>query len=108
VFAGPQAPAGSTQQNGFCDFVSGPFSGAQINGLNSFNVGSTISIQETTFGSTFIQAGGITSPTGGLVTNTGTRTATFTSMINGVNEVQFVNTAGTGPTIKPRKRVRFF
>ncbi len=117
VFAGPQAPAGSTQQNGFCDFVSGPFSGsflnggansAQINGLGSFNVGSTISIQETGFGSTFIGAGGITSPTGGLVTNTGTRTATFTSMINGVNEVQFVNTAGTGPTIKPRKRVRFF
>jgi hypothetical protein len=109
VFAGPQAPAGSTQQNGFCDFVSGPFAGANINGLTSFNFGSNVSIQETaaSAGSTVINAGGITSPTGGVVANTGTRTATITSMINGVNEVQFVNTATAAP-IKSRKRARFF
>jgi hypothetical protein len=113
VFAGPMAPAGSTQQNGFCDFVSGPFSGSQIVGLNSFNFGSTVSIQETGFGSTQILAGGITSPTGGVVANTTTRTATITNMINGVNEVQFVNTSTTAPITDPtppksRKRARFF
>jgi hypothetical protein len=112
VFAGPAAPAGSTQQNGFCDFVSGPFTGtfgrdsALINGLGSFNFNSTVTIAETGFGSTQILAGGITSPTGGVVANTTTRTATITNMINGVNEVQFVNTSTVAP-IKPRKRARF-
>jgi hypothetical protein len=110
ILAGPQAPAGSTQQNGFCDFVSGPFAGAQINGLNSFNFNSSVTIQETGFGSTVINAGGITSPTGGVVANVGTRTATITNLINGVNEVQFVNTPATNPTTTPktRKRARFF
>jgi hypothetical protein len=115
VLAGPQAPAGSTQQNGFCDFVGGPFGGtfgggtATINGLGSFNLGSTVTIQETGFGSTTIQPGGITSPTGGVVANTTTRTAVITNMINGVNEVQFVNTSTTAPILKERnKRIRFF
>jgi hypothetical protein len=111
IFAGPQAPAGSTQQNGFCDFVSGPFAGANINGLTSFNFNSTVTIQETGFGSTIINAGGITSPTGGLVTNPALRTATITSMVNGVNEVIFVNSPASGPITggpKSRKRARFF
>jgi hypothetical protein len=109
VFAGPMAAPGSTQQNGFCDFVSGPFSGSQINGLNSFNFNSTITIQETGFGTTVINPGGITSPTGGVIGNTTTRTATISNMINGVNEVQFVNSATTGVPIpvKSRKRTRF-
>jgi hypothetical protein len=112
VNAGPAFdPANPTQQVGFCDFVSGPFAGAQINGLNSFNFNSTVTIQETGFGSTVINAGGITSPTGGVVANVGTRTAVITNMINGVNEVQFVNTATGAPTVgapKSRKRARFF
>jgi hypothetical protein len=114
VLAGPQAPAGTRQQNGFCDFVSGPFGGtfggetALINGLTSFNFNSQVTITETGFGSTVINAGGITSPTGGVVANTTARTATITNLINGVNEVQFVNTTGTGPTRAKTKRARFF
>ncbi|MGI8495586.1 MAG: hypothetical protein ACR2L1_09790, partial [Pyrinomonadaceae bacterium] len=108
VQAGPAAttPLG---QNGFCNFVSGPFTTPNINGLTSFNFNSNVSIQETGFGSTVIPTGGITSPTSDVIANTTTRTATITNMINGVNEIQFVNTAGTAPIILPksRKRVRF-
>jgi hypothetical protein len=110
IFAGPAAPVGSMQQNGFCDFVSGPFGGtfgngsAQINGLNTFNFNSTVSIQETGFGSTIISAGGITSPTGGVVANVTTRTATIVNLINGINEVHFVNRAGTGFPCPPPRR----
>jgi hypothetical protein len=116
VLAGPAAPAGTRQQNGFCDFVSGPFGGtfagetALINGLTSFNFNSQVTIQETGFGQTVINPGGITSPTGGVVANTTTRTATITNLINNVNEVQFVNSPASGaiPGPKSRKRVRFF
>lgn len=113
VLAGPMATTPGAQ-NGFCDFVAGPFggsfgernNGALLNGLTSFNSMSAVTIQETGFGTTIVPGGGITSPTGSVIANTSNRTALITNMINGVNEVQFVNNAATAPTIKSRKRTR--
>ncbi len=110
------ASTGPGTQNGNCDFATGPFGGvtetgatATTNGMNSFNFNSGVTIQETAgVTGTFVPTGGITSPTTGVVSNTGTRTATITNLQGGVNEVFFVNNLGTGPTIKSRKRVRFF
>ncbi len=121
VLAGP-ASTGPGTQNGFCDFAGGQFGGTFggvidggiLNGLGSFNLGSTVTIQETGFGTTVIAPGGITSPTGGVIANLANRTALISGMIRGVNEVQFVNQAATAPTIEPpptiksRKRARFF
>ncbi len=115
VGASQAAPTGPNTQNGFCDFVGGPFGGnfggiidgGLLNGLGSFNLGSTVTIQETGFGTTVIAPGGITSPTGGVIANLANRTALISGMIRGVNEVQFVNQAATAPTIKSRKRTRF-
>jgi hypothetical protein len=116
VLAGPAATGPGTQ-NGFCDFAGGQFGGnfgnitggGFLNGLGSFNLGSTVTIQETGFGTTVIAPGGITSPTGGVIANLVNRTALISGMIQGVNEVQFVNQAANLPTIKPpRKRARFF
>lgn len=107
VLAGPRA-VNPGDQNGNCDFVGGPFT-PTTNALGSFNFNSTITITETGFGSTVIPTGGITSSSGGIITNTGARTALISNMVNGVNEVIFVNQAATAPTIKSsRKRVRFF
>jgi hypothetical protein len=108
ILAGPPAQFDPNQQNGFCDFVSGPFAGAQINGLNSFNAGSQVRITETATTGTVILPGGIISPTGGVIANVTTRTAVITSLINGVNEVQFVNRAATSSPPPRRKRARFF
>lgn len=106
VTAGPAAttPLG---QNGFCDFVGGPFANSTINGLGSFNFNTAVTVTEVATATSVVAAGGITSPTSGVITNTANRTATITSMINGVNEVQFVNTTATGATPpKSRKRIR--
>jgi hypothetical protein len=103
VQAGP-ASTGLGTQNGFCDFAAGPFTNPNINGLTSFNFNSTITVTEGA--TTGVSATSITSPTGGVVANLINRTAT-TTMIFGVNEIQFVNSA-TVPTIKSRKRTRFF
>ncbi|MGI8494433.1 MAG: hypothetical protein ACR2L1_03850 [Pyrinomonadaceae bacterium] len=102
--AGPPAttPVG---QNGFCDFVAGPFS-PTIAGVTSFNADSSIKVQEIGFGSTVIPAGGITSPSSSIIANTTFRTAVFPHLVNGINEVQFVN--GYGSTHGHRKRIRFF
>jgi hypothetical protein len=113
VLAGP-ASTGPGTQNGFCDFVGGPFGGnfggvtggGLINRLGSFNVGSSITITETA--TPGVVTSSITSPTGGVIANLANRTALISGMIRGVNEVQFVNTVGTLPTIKSRKRTRFF
>jgi hypothetical protein len=86
--------------------VGGPFT-PTTNALGSFNFNSTITITETGFGSTVIPTGGITSQGGGIITNTGARTALISNMANNVNEVTFVNQAATASTIR-RKRVRFF
>ncbi len=112
VQAGP-ASTGPGTQNGFCDFASGPFAGAfgnnanggTINGLGSFNFNSSVTVTEAA--TTGVSATSITSPTAGVIANLVNRTALISNMINGVNEVQFVNSA-TAPTIKSRKRTRFF
>jgi hypothetical protein len=107
VNAGPAFdPANPTQQVGFCDFVAGNFAGATINGLNSFNFGSSVTIVE---GGNSVVAS-ITSPTAPVIGNPSARTAVISSLINGVNEVQFVNLPATGPIVTPksRKRARFF
>jgi hypothetical protein len=111
VLAGP-ASTGPGTQNGFCNFASGPFTNPNINGLGSFNFNSSVTVQETGFGSTVIAPGGISSPTGGVIANLINRTALISNMINGVNEVQFVNNSATAPApnikSKSRKRDRFF
>lgn len=102
-----RVPAGPASQNGFCDFASGPFANPFINGLGSFNFNSSVTITETATAG--VVTSSITSPTGGVIANLANRTALISNMINGVNEVQFVNTVGTASTIKPpRKRARFF
>ncbi|MEJ7700707.1 MAG: hypothetical protein WKF71_13820 [Pyrinomonadaceae bacterium] len=75
VAAGPAA-TGDVAQNGFCDFVSGPFSGTGTFGAGGFfNVGSTVTVTEVL--QTGVIVSSITSPTtgvGGLTTtgNVGT------------------------------------
>jgi hypothetical protein len=104
VLAGPAA-VNPGDQNGFCDFVSGPFSNPNTNNLGSFNFNSTVTVTEgATAG---VAVTGITSPTGGVIGNLTNRTGLITNMVNGVNEVQFVNTVATAPTVK-RKRARLF
>jgi hypothetical protein len=114
IQAGP-AGTGQGSQNGFCDFVSGPFGGSFQNvangalsaqGLTSFNAFSTVRVQETGFGTTVINAGGITSPTGGVIANTTDRSAVLTLILN-QNEVAFVNSAPSAG-VKSRKRTRMF
>jgi len=126
ITAGPAATGPGTQ-NGFCDFVNGPFTGtfggvaggAVINGLGSFNVGSTVVVTETpqTTGGpngTGYSVTSITSPTATVVGVNATGVATIPTIINGVNEIQFVNVANPAvipPALinpKSRKRARFF
>lgn len=125
ILAGPASTGSAESQNGYCDYVTGPFTdldgvagGARINGIGSFNVGSMVTVQQTNqFSSdpfaTFIAT--ISSATSPIVIGSTTGSATLT-IINGVNEVAFVSTViGVvadgdgffGPT-KRRKRVRFF
>jgi hypothetical protein len=105
VAAGPRATSQSLQ-NGFCDFVSGPFS-PSINAAGSFNTGSTVTITERAATGFVVAPDGITSPTGGVIANIANRSATITSLINGVNEVEFVNNAVTLATpIKKSRRAR--
>jgi hypothetical protein len=114
VLAGP-AGTGPGTQNGYCDFAAGPFSGtylgtangALVNLLPSFNYNSTVTVTETVFGTTVINAGGITSPTGGVIANTTNRTGVMTLIAN-VNEIAFVNTVAPAQPVKSRKRARFF
>ena len=93
--------SGPGAQNGFCDFVAGPFGGAFnnggpnsafINNLSSFNFNSNVTVTEAA--ATGVVATSITSPTGAVVANLTNRTGQITNLINGVNEVQFVNSAG--------------
>lgn len=104
------AGSGPGAQNGNCAFVGGQFGGnffgtnnnAQINGMGSFNFNSGLTITETA--TTGVVTSSITSPTGGVVGNLSTGTATISNMINGVNEVTFVNSTATGATPAPARR----
>lgn len=114
VIAGPAA-VNPGDQNGFCDFVPGPFGGAflngnsaLLNGLSSFNFNSNVTITEAAATGFAVAPNGITSPTGGVITNITNRTANITNLVNGVNEVQFVNQVSTAPLPKPGKKTRFF
>jgi hypothetical protein len=101
VTAGPAATA-TNPQNGFCQFVTGPFGGF-------FDAGQTVMVTETQRSGFFVQS--ITGLTGSVMsTNLGTGTGQIV-LQPGINEIQFVNTSGTAPTtapIKSRKRARFF
>jgi len=108
VAAGPVANG----QNGFCDFIAGPFS-PFINGIGSFDVGSGIVVTERAATGFRVAAGGITSPTGPIIADIAARSGTILGnfagpgLINGVNEIQFVNEVGTAATPpKSRKRSR--
>ncbi len=111
VAAGPASSnTPGNLQNGSCDFVSGPFTpgntmGGPPNTGGSFDVGSTVIITERAQTGIRVAAGGITSPTGGVIADTANRQATITSLQAGVNEVAFVNEVGTAQ-IKSRKRAR--
>jgi len=111
VAAGPASSnTPGNLQNGSCDFVSGPFTagntmGGPPNTAGSFDVGSTVIITERAQTGIRVAAGGITSPTGGVIADTANRQATITSLQPGVNEVAFVNEVGT-LQIKSRKRAR--
>ncbi len=107
VLAGPRA-VNPGDQNGNCDFVSGPFVNPTTNALGSFNFNSTVTITENATPGFVIAPNGISSPTGGIIANVSNGTAFISRLGNGVNEVQFINQSATAPTIKPRKRARFF
>ncbi len=111
----PAGPAGSGvgAQNGFCAFASGPFSGnfnnttngGMINNNSTFNFNSNVTVTETAMAGVVTTS--ITSPTGGVAANLNNRSGTITNMTGGVNEIQFVNSAGSSPTLippRPRKK----
>jgi hypothetical protein len=103
VLAGPVLNG----QNGFCDFVSGPFAPGIV-GLGSFNFNSNVTVTERATAGVVTTS--VTSPNvgNGFAGNTTNRTGQITNMINGVNEIQFVNSAAPAVTpIKSRKRARF-
>jgi len=108
--AGPGAPntitrtvtvaAGDAAQGGFCTFVDGPFTPG-INGFNSFNVGSLVTVTERSV--TGVGVTSITTSSGGaLTTNLPGRTGTVTIVPGqsnngvfspGTTEIEFVNSA---------------
>jgi hypothetical protein len=112
------AGTGTGAQNGGCVFASGPFSGnfgqttggGFVNGASGFNFNSQVLITELpTTGFSVMQNGGITSPTSNIIPNTiatptAAGTALIVNMINGVNEVQFINVSGSGGTPAPTRR----
>ncbi len=116
VAAGPRANG----QNGFCDFVAGPFTasnpgGGPSNTIGSFDLGSGVTVTERASSAvgTVIAPGGITSATTGIIADNIARSATVLGgfqgpgLTNGVNEIEFVNNAATALTPpKPRKRAR--
>jgi hypothetical protein len=96
--------------NGSCDNVGGPFT-PTLNGLGAFNFLSTITVTElaaTGFVvspiSPALPAGGITSPTGGIITNIANRTALFSNLGINFNEVEFVNQAAQLATPAKKRR----
>jgi hypothetical protein len=107
ILAGPQAPAGSTQQNGFCDFVSGTVrwcSNQRIELVQRWFDGDDYGSRNHWCNRNWYYIADRRS-------NCKLRyeTAVITQLINNVNEVQFVNTTATGAQEgKSRKRVRFF
>jgi hypothetical protein len=108
----PAGPAGSGvgAQNGFCAFASGPFSGnfnntnngGMINNNSTFNFNSNVTVTETAMAG--VVTSSITSPTGGVAANLNNRSGTITNMTGGVNEIQFVNSAGSAPAPIPSRR----
>ncbi len=108
----PAGPAGSGvgAQNGFCAFAAGPQSGnfngttngGMINNTSSFNFNSNVTVTEAA--TPGVVTSSITSPTGGVAANLTNRSGQITNLINGVNEIQFVNTAGTGAILTPRRK----
>jgi hypothetical protein len=90
-------------QNGFCDFIAGPALPGTA-GVGSFNRFLPVTITETGGTAAFV-ATSITSPTTpGGVTNLVTRSIFLPELINGVNEVVFVN--GTPAPQLPNKLKR--
>jgi len=122
VAAGPRANG----QNGFCDFVAGPFTasnpgGGPSNTIGSFDLGSGVTVTERASSAvgTVIAPGGITSATTGIIADNIARSATVlggspgmvgsseVGLRNGVNEIEFVNNAATLATpIKKSRRAR--
>ncbi len=92
-------PAGPASSGGFCAFAPGPFSGnfngttngGSINNTSSFNFNSNVTVTEAAMPG--VVTSSITSPTGGVAANLTNRSGQITNMINGVNELQFVNSA---------------
>jgi hypothetical protein len=114
VAAGPGAP---NQQNGSCDFASGPFTASNLQGgppntTGSFDVGAGVVITERARTGFRVAAGGITSPTTQIIADIFNRSATVLGgfngpgLVSGVNEVAFVNEVGTAQLPSKRKRAR--
>jgi hypothetical protein len=114
VAAGPGAP---NQQNGSCDFASGPFTASNLQGgppntTGSFDVGAGVVITERARTGFRVAAGGITSPTTQIIADIFNRSATILGgfngpgLVSGVNEVAFVNEVGTAQLPSKRKRAR--
>ncbi|MBA2761430.1 MAG: hypothetical protein H0U39_05620, partial [Segetibacter sp.] len=111
VQAGPAA-TGDVAQNGFCVFVTGPFSGTGTTGTGGFfNQGTNVTVTERA--QTGFQLVSVTSPTAGTTTagtvttsnlvvsgNSGTLTGT-NGFIGGTNEIVFTNAATTVATPTP-------
>jgi hypothetical protein len=114
VVAGPAAAPGTTQQNGFCDFAAGPITdsngvvgGALINGIGSFQVGSMVTVQETTVNGITTVVSSPTSPfSNGITAGIG-----ILNIMREFNEVQFFNMSSIPISIhvdRFRKHIRFY
>ena len=106
--------AGSAAQGGICTFVDGPFT-AQINGFNTFNVGTQVTVTEVAAANTTVTS--IRTTSGGAITTnlpgrTGTLPILFGQFNNGVyspatTEIEFVNSAAIAPGPQPRANTAF-
>lgn len=100
-------PAGSAANGGFCTFVDGPFTPG-VNGFQTFNVGSLVTVTERS--ATGVAVTGIRTTSGGvLTTNIGGRTGLL-QIVPGVTEIEFTNSVAAPVTseVKSRKRARYF
>ncbi len=105
--------AGDAAQGGICTFIDGPFTPG-LNGFQTFNVGSLVTVTERTTTPATTVTGITTSSGGAITTNLGGRTGTVSIVggtviggvvVPGVTIIQFVNSVVAAAVCTPTTTV---